>query len=110
MSVENALAAVAASNDEHYGVLLEHGSLQIGFYAPDGTDPQSPHAQDEVYVIHAGHGTFLFGESEQSFAPGDVLFVPAQVEHRFVDFSNDFGAWVIFYGPQGGERDAGSPA
>ena len=107
MSVEKALAAVAASGAERYGVLLERGSLEIGFYAPGGTDPQSPHEQDEVYVIHTGHGRFLLGEAEQSFGPGDVLFVAAQTEHRFVDFSDDFGAWVIFFGPQGGEREIG---
>ena len=25
------------------------------------------------------------------------------VEHRFEDFSDDFAAWVVFYGPSGGE-------
>ena len=23
--------------------------------------------------------------------------------HRFVDFSDDFGTWVVFWGPEGGE-------
>ena len=32
-----------------------------------------------------------------------VLFVPAGVEHRFDDFSDDFAAWVVFFGPKGGE-------
>jgi len=27
----------------------------------------------------------------------------AAVEHRFVDLIKGFGAWVIFFGPQGGE-------
>jgi hypothetical protein len=31
--------------------------------------------------------------------PGDVLFVAAHEEHRFVDFSDDFKVWVVFYGP-----------
>ena len=103
MSVQKALQRVAESGDEHYGVLLEHGTLEVGFYAPVGEDPQSPHDQDEVYVIHSGTGRFLNGESEQEFCPGDVLFVAAGAEHRFVDFSDDFGAWVVFYGPKGGE-------
>jgi hypothetical protein len=30
--------------------------------------------------------------------------VPAGVEHRFEEFSGDFGTWVIFYGPEGGEK------
>jgi len=103
MTVETALQAVAESGDERYGVLLEHGTLEIGFYAPIGTDPQTPHDQDEVYVVHAGRGNFLLGDIEQVFEPGDVLFVPAGAEHRFQDFTDDFGAWVVFYGPVGGE-------
>ncbi len=38
-----------------------------------------------------------------TFRPGDVLFVPAKVAHRFEDFSNGFATWVMFYGPSGGE-------
>jgi len=26
------------------------------------------------------------------------------MEHRFVDFTDDFTAWVVFYGPSGGEN------
>jgi mannose-6-phosphate isomerase-like protein (cupin superfamily) len=106
MSVKKALELVAASGNERYGVLLEHGTLEIGFYAPSGTDPQRPHDQDEVYVVHAGTGTFVNGDDEQPFGPGDVLFVAAGATHRFRDFSDDFGAWVVFYGPSGGEREA----
>jgi hypothetical protein len=25
--------------------------------------------------------------------------------HRFEEMSDDFGTWVMFYGPVGGERD-----
>jgi len=31
---------------------------------------------------------------------GDLLFAAAHATHRFEDFSYDFAAWVIFYGPQ----------
>ena len=47
--------------------------------------------------------TLVCGEERQAFEPGEALFVPAGVEHRFVDFSEDFSAWVVFYGPDGGE-------
>ena len=30
----------------------------------------------------------------------------AGVEHRFDDFRKDFATWVLFYGPEGGERAA----
>ncbi len=103
MTVERALEAVAASADGDYGVLLEHGTLEIAYYRPDGTDPQQPHEQDEVYIVQAGSGTFVIGDTEQAFEPGEALFVPAGVVHRFRDFTHDFAAWVIFYGPPGGE-------
>lgn len=103
MTPEKALAAVAASDDGLYGVLLEHGSLELGYYRPQGSDEQEPHDQDEIYIVHTGSGEFLLGEECIRFAPGDALFVPAGVEHRFVNFTQDFGAWVLFYGPMGGE-------
>ncbi len=85
-------------------LLLEHGSLEVRYYAPRGTDPQTPHTRDELYVIVSGRGWFVRGNERVPFEPGDALFVTAGVDHRFEDFSEDFGTWVIFYGPEGGER------
>ncbi len=83
--------------------LYEHGTLQVKMYAPRGADPQTPHKQDEAYVIARGSGTFSIAGQSVSFGPGDFLFAPAGVEHRFVDFTGDFATWVFFYGPEGGE-------
>src|SRR5580704_9588723 len=83
--------------------LLTHGSLRLLWYAPRGVDPQSPHSQDEVYIVAAGTGWFVRGGERSRFGPGDALFVPAGVVHRFEEFSEDFGVWVMFYGPAGGE-------
>jgi mannose-6-phosphate isomerase-like protein (cupin superfamily) len=49
---------------------------------------------------------FLNGGRRQPFGPGEVLFAPAGVEHRFEDFTDDFVTWVFFYGPEGGEARA----
>ena len=87
--------------------LFRHGSLTVEFYRPDGVDRQTPHTRDELYVVAAGTGTFLVGETRQPFEPGEVLFVPAGVVHRFEDFTPDFATWVFFYGPEGGERAGG---
>ena len=103
MTVDKALAAVKASADGLYGVLLEHGTMELGFYRPVGTDDQGPHEQDEIYIVHAGTGVFELGEERIDFAPGDALFVPAGVPHRFAEFSEDFATWVVFWGPPGGE-------
>jgi len=84
-------------------LLLAHGTMRLRWYAPRGRDEQTPHEQDEVYFVASGSGWFVNGEHRHPFAPGDVLFVPAHRSHRFEDFDDDLGAWVVFYGPPGGE-------
>jgi gentisate 1,2-dioxygenase len=83
---------------------FEHGTLQIKMYRPQGADGQQPHVRDEVYVVARGSGWFVNGTQRHAFGAGDVLFVPAGVAHRFEEFSDDFCTWVLFYGPEGGER------
>ena len=87
--------------------VYEHGSLLLKLFAPRGTDPQPPHTRDELYVVAQGHGIFVNGDVRHPFSPGDVLFVPAGVAHRFEEFSDDLMLWVVFYGPEGGEKPAG---
>ncbi len=113
--------------------LLAHGSLELRWYAPqrvspEATDPQVPHDRDELYVVAIGTAMFVRaeegvpftdegsipvrGEERVAVQPGDVLFVPAGTEHRFEAVSPDFGTWMIFWGPEGGEaaRDTGGEA
>ena len=103
MTAQGAFDAARAADDGVYSVMMEHGTMELGYYCPIGTDPQQPHTQDELYIVHAGTGIFVRDEERIPFAPGDALFVAAGVEHRFVDFSEDIALWVIFYGSEGGE-------
>lgn len=82
---------------------FRHGTMRLGLYAPRGTDGQTPHRQDELYVVVSGSGTFVKAGEARPFKADDVIFVEAGAEHRFVDFSDDFSAWVIFWGADGGE-------
>jgi mannose-6-phosphate isomerase-like protein (cupin superfamily) len=75
------------------------GDLEIRLYAPKGHDPQTPHDRDELYIVAAGTGKFRVGGRVDGFAPGALLYVAAHEIHRFEDFSDDFAAWVVFYGP-----------
>jgi mannose-6-phosphate isomerase-like protein (cupin superfamily) len=103
-TVEHARSLVTDSDDGLYGVLLAHGTLELGFYKPIQVDDQQPHDQDEIYIVQSGSGIFNCGGKRQPFDTGEALFVPAGVEHRFEEFTEDFSAWVVFYGPEGGER------
>ena len=101
------------------GLVFAHGSLELRWYVPDAVDEQVPHDRDEIYFIVSGTGVFvraeesmpfadngaipIAGEERVTFQPGDTLFVPAGTAHFFEATSPDFGAWMIFYGPEGGE-------
>ena len=110
----------APKQDGHLSaLLLAHGSMELRWYVPVSNDPQTPHDRDELYIIVSGAGVFvraedrvqfgddeplsLQGEESVAVQPGDVLFVPAGTAHRFEATSPDFGTWMIFYGPEGGE-------
>lgn len=91
--------------DNPFLTLFEHGTLTVEIYKPEKVDLQQPHSRDEVYVVVSGTGEFMNDGERTTFAPGDFLFVPAGVEHRFENFTDDFSTWVIFYGPEGGEPE-----
>jgi mannose-6-phosphate isomerase-like protein (cupin superfamily) len=88
-----------------FSVLFERGDVSVELYAPRGADLQRPHSRDEIYIVASGTGFFVRGEERVPFAPGDFLFVAAEVPHRFEEFSDDFRTWVIFFGPEGGIED-----
>lgn len=103
------LGRLPTPDGKPFVVACEHGTLVVELFAPRGLDTQTPHRRDEVYVVVRGAGFFVNGPSRHRFGPGDLLFVPAGVEHRFEEFTDDLAAWVIFYGPDGGEREGSGP-
>lgn len=94
-----------SSIDSKFLTVFEHGTLAVEVYKPEKVDLQKPHSRDEVYMVISGSGTFFNDGERTSFSAGDFLFVKAGLEHRFEDFTDDFSTWVIFYGPEGGEKD-----
>jgi len=103
LPLKSASEKLQASGKE-FAEFFKHGSLVVELYKPDKVDKQQPHSRDEVYIIAAGTGRFYNAGTYVDFSPGDFLFVPAGAEHRFEDFTNDFMTWVLFYGPEGGEK------
>lgn len=107
MTATDALARLAATPGAEFLTVFTHGTLAVEVYRPDGVDRQTPHTRDEAYVVIAGTGTFVHEGRREALAPGTFLFVPAGDDHRFVDFTDDFATWVLFYGPEGGEAGTG---
>jgi mannose-6-phosphate isomerase-like protein (cupin superfamily) len=107
-SVIKALQNLSDKQGETFIKVMEHGTMSVEIYRPVNIDPQTPHEQDELYVIISGSGDFFLSGNTNSFQQGDILFVPAGAEHRFMNFTADFATWVIFYGPLGGEASVSS--
>jgi mannose-6-phosphate isomerase-like protein (cupin superfamily) len=82
--------------------LFRYDAISVELFAPRGVDTQQPHRQDELYVVACGSGEFVNGPRRHRFGPGDVMFVPAGIVHRFENFSDDLMVWVVFCGPDGG--------
>src|SRR5207237_5423026 len=94
----DAIAQLPAADGRRSTFVVDDPNLALKLYAPRGTDPQTPHTRDEIYIIATGSGEFVRENERINFAPGDVLFAPAGVPHRFENFSDDFATWVLFYG------------
>jgi mannose-6-phosphate isomerase-like protein (cupin superfamily) len=103
VTLKEALAKLPGPDGQRFAELFAHGTLSVEIYAPRGSDPQQPHTRDEAYIVVQGSGEFVFGGRRSAFGPGDFLFAPAGMVHRFENFSDDLTVWVIFYGPEGGE-------
>jgi mannose-6-phosphate isomerase-like protein (cupin superfamily) len=98
-----ARAGIPGPAGEHSVSVFQRGTVNVKLSLPVLPNQQTPHAQDEIYVIIRGRGVLFHDGQRDSFEPGDVLFVAAGTEHRFEDFTDDLAVWVVFYGAQGGE-------
>ncbi len=84
---------------------FRHGSMSLLYFAPQHTDYQTPHSQDELYFILEGSGVIEIEGQRHAFAPGSAIFVGAGQCHQFVGDLAGIRMWAVFYGPTGGERD-----
>lgn len=97
------LARDHARGGRLYHEFLRASALSAGLYVLDagGVDPQTPHAEDEVYVVLAGRGRFLAAEEDRAVGAGDVLYVRRGVEHRFHTITERLMVVVLFAPPEG---------
>src|SRR3954463_15433372 len=81
-----------------YLEFLKVPALSMGIYTlPAGsTDPQSPHTEDEVYYVTQGMATIRVGAEDHPVVAGSIVYVPAHVEHRFLNIIQELTVLVFF--------------
>lgn len=94
----SALAEIAREDRPDWVVGFEDDGYLVEYWKPDGADVQEPHAQDEFYFITAGAARIDIDGRVHEVAAGSVVFVPAQLPHRFFDQSDDLEMWIVFTG------------
>ncbi|MFB6360138.1 MAG: cupin domain-containing protein [Halobacteriales archaeon] len=83
--------------------IIREDSLSVGRYVlpVGGTDPQSPHTEDEIYHGLAGQARIRIGRDEHPVEPGDVIFVDRGVDHEFIDITERLELLVVFAPAEG---------
>lgn len=100
----NDLISRSIQQDNRYQEFLRVPAMSMGLYTLQaGTvDDQQPHAEDEVYVVVAGRGQIRVADEDRLVSAGSVVYVPAQVEHRFHTITETLQVLVLFAPAEGG--------
>jgi len=81
-----------------YLEFLRVPTMSAGMYVlpASGSDPQKPHKEDEMYYVVRGRARMRVGAEDCEVEPGSVIFVEANVEHRFYDIREELTVLVFF--------------
>ena len=92
------LARQRAGKSKLYLEFLRVPAMSAGVYVlpKDGTDHQEPHHEDEMYYVVRGRARMQIGSDHAEVRPGSIIFVEAEVEHRFYDVHEELEVLVFF--------------
>jgi mannose-6-phosphate isomerase-like protein (cupin superfamily) len=81
-----------------YLEFLRVPAMSAGVYVlpGGGSDPQKPHHEDEMYYVIRGRARMQLGSDHAEVRPGSVIFVEAELEHRFYDIEEELELLVFF--------------
>jgi mannose-6-phosphate isomerase-like protein (cupin superfamily) len=84
-------------------VHLSTADMSLGTYSipAGGVDDQTPHTEDEIYVVQAGRATLVTTSGIEDIGPGSVIYVPAGEAHKFTEITEDLAMVVVFAPPYG---------
>src|SRR5947208_3050949 len=85
-------------NNKLYLEFLKVPDLSMGLYVlpAGGTDPQSPHTEDEVYYVVSGRAQILVAEENRNVESGSIIYVEKNVAHRFHSIEEELTVLVFF--------------
>lgn len=92
------LTAAREQSGELYHEFLHVPAMSAGVYqlAAGSVDPQEPHTEDELYYVMQGRARIQVGTEDMAVEPGSLVFVAANVEHRFHSITEDLTVLVFF--------------
>ena len=92
------LSRQSAGKSKLYLEFLRVPAMSAGVYvlAKGGTDPQTPHREDEMYYVVRGRARMQIGSDHAEVRSGSVVFVEAELEHRFYDIQEELEVLVFF--------------
>ena len=81
-----------------YLEFLKVPDLSMGLYIlpAGGSDPQSPHTEDEVYYVVKGKAAIKVADEDRAISAGSVVYVAKNVEHRFHSIEEELTILVFF--------------
>ena len=94
------LISQRTSTNKLYLEFLKVPDLSMGLYVlpAGGTDPQSPHTEDEVYYVVSGRAQIKVADENRTVQAGSIVYVEKNVEHRFHSIEEELTV-IVFFAP-----------
>ena len=98
------------SSNKLYLEFLKVSDLSMGLYvlAAGGTDPQSPHTEDEVYYVVSGKAQILVADENRDVQAGSIVYVEKNVAHHFHSIEEELMVLVFFAPAEYSNKPKGS--
>jgi mannose-6-phosphate isomerase-like protein (cupin superfamily) len=92
------LISQRADSNKLYLEFLKVPDLSMGLYIlpAGGTDPQSPHTEDEVYYVVSGRAKVLVADETREVQAGSIVYVAKNVAHHFHSIEEELTLLVFF--------------
>ena len=94
------LISQRSDSSKAYLEFLKVPDLSLGLYVLPtvGTDPQSPHTEDEVYYVVSGLAKIKVAGDDRAVQAGSIVYVAKNVEHCFHSIEQDLTV-IVFFAP-----------